>query len=211
MQNNIEIGITIVEDNKYMRASLVDYISNTNEFSVIGAYASCEEMLENINKNNKPRVVLMDIDLEGMSGIEGVSKLKLISPKTDVIMVTVFENSDSVFNALKAGATGYLTKTIDSDYLILAIKECISGGAPMSMKIARMVTSSFNRNPKNPLSEREIEILSALAQGKSYKGVSEVFFISVDTVKYHIKSIYSKLQANSKQEAIDKARSEKYI
>lgn len=210
MRKHLDIGITIVEDNKYMRTSLIDYISNTEGFCVIGAYSSCEDMLANI-KNNKPRIVLMDIDLEGMSGIEGVSKLKLISPKTDVIMVTVFENSDSVFKALKAGATGYLTKTIDSDYLILAIKECIAGGAPMSMKIARMVTSSFNRNPKNPLSEREIEILSALAEGKSYRGVSEVFFISVDTVKYHIKSIYSKLQANSKQEAIDKARIEKYI
>lgn len=210
MQNHTEVGIIIVEDNLHMRTSLIDYVSNADGFYVIGAYSSCEEMLENI-KHKKPRVVLMDIDLEGMTGIEGVRMLKQLSPKTDAIMVTVFENSDSVFKALKAGATGYLTKTIDSDYLILAIKECIAGGAPMSMKIARLVTSSFNRNPNNPLSLREIEILSALAEGKSYKGVSEVFYISVDTVKYHIKSIYSKLQASSKQDAIDKARSEKYI
>lgn len=210
MHKDLDIGVTIVEDNPYMRTSLVDYISATEGFYVIGAYPSCEEMFANI-KNNKPRIVLMDIELEGMTGIEGVSELKRISPKTDVIMVTVFENSESVFSALKAGATGYLTKTIDSDYLMLAIKECIDGGAPMSMKIARMVTSSFNRNPKNPLSEREIEVLSSLAEGKSYRGVSEILFISVDTVKYHIKSIYSKLQASSKQDAIDTARKEKYI
>ena len=210
MNKDLDIGVTIVEDSQYMRTSLVNYVSVTEGFRVIGAYPSCEEMLANI-KNNYPRIVLMDIELEGMSGIEGVSELKRISPKTDVIMVTVFENSESVFAALKAGATGYLTKTIDRNYLILAIKECIGGGAPMSMKIARMVTSSFNRNPKNPLSDREIEVLSSLAEGKSYRGVSEILFISVDTVKYHIKSIYSKLQANSKQDAIDTARKEKYI
>lgn len=205
-----DIGIMIVEDNAYMRTSLVDYVSKADGFDVMGAYASCEEMLVEI-KTNKPRVVLMDIELEGMNGIKGVSELKRASPKTDVIMVTVFENSESVFSALKAGASGYLTKTIDSDGLIKAIEECIAGGAPMSMKIARMVTSSFNRNPKNPLSEREIEVLSALASGKSYRGVSEILFISVDAVKYHIKSIYSKLQADSKQDAIDTARREKYI
>ena len=210
MASNGDFGVMIVEDNSYMRTSLVDYVNNAEGFYVIGAYSSCEEMLDVI-KINKPRIVLMDIELEGMNGIEGVGQLKRVSPKSDVIMVTVFENSESVFSALKAGASGYLTKTIDSKDLICAIKECISGGAPMSMNIARMVISSFNRNPKNPLSDREIEVLSALANGKSYRGVSELLFISVDAVKYHIKSIYSKLQAHSKQDAIDTARREKYI
>ena len=210
MSKEIECGVMIVEDNPHMRASLTDYVNNAEGFYVIGAYPSCEEMLSML-KISKPRIVLMDIELDGMNGIEGVSKLKRESPKSDVIMITIFENSESVFSALKAGASGYLTKTIDGNDLIMAIKECLAGGAPMSMKIARLVISSFNRNPKNPLSEREIEILTALASGKSYRGVSEVLFISVDTVKYHIKSIYTKLRADSKQDAIDTARREKYI
>lgn len=210
MSRSNEVGVMIVEDNPHMRESLVDYIDSAQGFNMLGSYSSCEDMLSGI-KNNKPRIVLMDIGLGGMSGIEGVTELKRFSPKTEVIMVTVFENSESVFSALKAGASGYLTKTIDGNDLIKAIKECLAGGSPMSMKIARMVISSFNRNPKNPLSEREVEILSALASGKSYRGVSEVLFISVDAVKYHIKSIYAKLQAHSKQDAIDTARREKYI
>ena len=210
MIGGLDIAVMIVEDNAHMRLSLIDYITHAKGFSVIGAYSSCEEMLLEV-KNTKPRIVLMDIELDGMSGIEGAGELKRLSPQTDVIMVTVFENSDSVFSALKAGASGYLTKTIDGNELIMAIEECLAGGAPMSMKIARMVISSFNRNPKNPLSEREIEVLSALANGKSYRGVAEVLCVSVDGVKYHIKSIYAKLQAHSKQEAIDTARREKYI
>ncbi len=200
----------IVEDNPHMRASLADYVESSEGFYLIGSYSSCEDMLTAM-KTIKPRIVLMDIELEGMNGIEGVSHLKRQSPKTDVIMITIFENSESVFAALKAGASGYLTKTIDGDELIMALKECIDGGAPMSMKIARMVITSFNRNPINPLSEREIDVLTALANGKGYRGVAEVLFISVDTVKYHIKSIYSKLQANTKQDAIDIARQKKYI
>jgi DNA-binding NarL/FixJ family response regulator len=210
MKGKNTIGVMIVEDNLHMREALMDYILGANDFLLLGAYASCEEMLTAV-KAHKPRIVLMDIELGGMNGIEGVGELKRISPKSDVIMVTVFENSDSVFSALKAGASGYLTKTIDGDELITAIRECIAGGAPMTMNIAKMVISSFNRNPKSPLSERETEVLSALANGKSYRGVSEMIFISVDAVKYHIKSIYSKLQAHSKQEAIDTARREKYI
>lgn len=206
----MEHGVMIVEDNLHMRNSLVDYISQASGFNVIGAYSSCEEMLSKL-KHNKPRIVLMDIDLPGMNGIEGTSELKKQSPKSDIIMITVFENSESVFSALKAGATGYLTKTIDGEELALALEECINGGAPMSMKIARLVITSFNRNPKNPLSNREIEILTELAKGKSYKGVSDVLFISVDAVKYHIKSIYVKLSASSKQDAVDIARREKYI
>lgn len=210
MSKESRIGVMIVEDNPNMRNSLVDYIESSDMFYLIDAYSSCEAMLSAI-KNNKPRVVLMDIELEGMNGIEGVSELKRLSPKTDVIMVTVFENSESVFAALKAGASGYLTKTIDGDDLINAMKECIDGGAPMSMKIAKLVISSFNLNPDNPLSEREVEVLSGLSKGKSYKGVSEVLFISVNAVKYHIKSIYVKLEAHSKQEAIDTARKKRYI
>lgn len=210
MDKNRTFGVMIVEDNPHMRSSLADYIGSSSDFYVIGSYASCEEMIKELVKT-KPRIVLMDIELEGMSGIEGVMELKRLSPKTDVIMVTVFENSESVFSALKAGASGYLTKTIDERDLIDAMKECLEGGAPMSMKIAKLVISSFNRNPKNPLSEREIEVLSALANGKSYRGVSEILFISVDAVKYHIKSIYVKLEAHSKQDAIDVARREKYI
>lgn len=206
----MEDGIMIVEDNLHMRNSLIAYVDGAEGFYLMGAYASCEEMLPKL-KQQKPRIVLMDIDLAGMDGIQGTSEIKKRSPKTDVIMITVFENSKNVFSALKAGATGYLTKTVDSKELVLAMKECLAGGAPMSMKIARLIITSFNRNPDNPLSEREIDVLTELSKGKSYKGVSEILFISVDAVKYHIKSIYVKLSANSKQDAVDIARREKYI
>ncbi len=206
----MDYGVIIVEDNIHMRNSLADYVEEADGFCLLGAYSSCEEMLLKLVEK-KPRIVLMDIDLSGMDGIQGTSELKKISPKSDVIMITVFENSENVFSALKAGATGYLTKTIDGKELILAMRECVKGGAPMSMKIARLIISSFNRNPKNPLSDREIEILTELANGKSYRGVSDVLCISVDAVKYHIKSIYVKLSATSKQEALEIARREKYI
>jgi len=204
------LNIVIVEDNPEVRNILCEYINSSDELFLAGAYSSCEEALENL-KQDKPRIVLMDIDLPGMNGIEGTKKIKQLSPKTDVIIIAVFENSETVFSALCAGASGYLTKNIKRDELLPSIDECLKGGAPMSMKIAKMVVGSFKKNTNSPLTDRETEILSFLANGKSYNTIGELLFISKDTVKYHIKNIYIKLQVDSKEAAIEVANKERFI
>lgn len=202
--------ILVIEDNQTVNETLSEYINNVPKLSLAGSYFNCEDAIRNL-KNDLPRIILMDIDLPGMDGIEGTKKIKKLSPKTDVIIITVFENSENVFAALCAGATGYLTKNIDNLELESSIEECLLGGAPMSMKIAKMVINSFNKNQKSPLNERETEILTLLAQGKSYQSIAELIFVSKDNVKYHIKKIYSILQVDSKEEAIEVANKQKYI
>lgn len=204
------LGIVVVEDNIELNNVLCEYIKSYEHFSLVGSYINCEDALENIHIT-KPRMVLMDIDLPGIDGIEGTKKIKQQLPHTDVIIITVFENSETVFSALCAGASGYLTKTIDKDDLLASIKECLDGGAPMSMKIAKMVVTSFNKNTKSPLTERETEVLTQLSNGKSYNSIATFLNISKDTVKYHIKNIYIKLQVGNKEDAIQIANKKKFI
>jgi DNA-binding NarL/FixJ family response regulator len=154
----------------------------------------------------------MDIDLPGMSGIEGTSIIKNRYPKIDIIMITVFENSERVFEAMCAGAIGYLTKNNGYQELIRALDEASKGGAPMSANIARMIVKSFEKNViENPLSKKETIILTQLAEGKSYKSIAVNLDVSVDTVKFHIKNIYIKMQVNNKEDAIARAKEFKYI
>ena len=202
--------MVIVEDNVEVRDMLCEYIKSIDQLSLTAAYNNCEDAIKNIEED-RPRLVLMDIGLPGINGIEGTSKIKKLYPKTDVIIVTVFENSESVFSALCAGASGYLTKNITRNELSSSIDECLNGGAPMSMKIAKMVVNSFKRNTKSPLTERETEVLENLAKGKSYNSIADILFISKDTVKYHIKNIYMKLQVSSKEDAIASAQRQKFI
>ena len=203
-------NIVIVEDNKEVKDILCEYVKSNPALYLAGAYGNCEDAIKNLGED-KPRIVLMDIDLPGINGIEGTKKIKTFFPKTDVIIITVFENSESVFSALCAGASGYLTKNIKCDELLSSIDECLTGGAPMSMKIAKMVVSSFKKSTQSPLTERETEILTNLSFGKSYNSIAELLFISKDTVKFHIKNIYIKLQVDNKEEAIEKANREKFI
>jgi DNA-binding NarL/FixJ family response regulator len=203
-------GIVVIEDNVELNNVLCEYVKNYEHFFLAGSYINCEDAIENIN-TTKPRIVLMDIDLPGINGIEGTKKIKQQHPNADVIIITVFENSETVFSALCAGASGYLTKTIDQQDLLASIKECLAGGAPMSMKIAKMVVSSFNKNTKSPLTERETEVLTQLSNGKSYNSIAVVLNISKDTVKYHIKNIYIKLQVSNKEDAIEVANKKKFI
>lgn len=153
----------------------------------------------------------MDIDLPGMNGIEGTRYVKSILPKKNVIIITIFENSERVFEALCAGATGYLTKSSKHTQLLDALDEVLQGGAPMSANIARMVIRSFHRQDSNLLSDREIDVLRLLVEGKSYKTISEKLDISLSTVKFHIKNIYVKLQVGNKEDAIAKAKSQHII
>lgn len=202
--------IVIIEDNKDIREAFTLLLNLRDDFSVVNAYSNCEDALKNIEED-APHIVLMDIDLPGMSGIEGTKIIKKNLPSVNIIIITVFENGKTVFDALCAGATGYLTKNSDKDRLMSAIDEVIKGGAPMSSKIARLVVQSFQKNTNSPLTSRETEILSQIAEGKSYTNIADTIFISKETVKYHIKNIYIKLQVNNKADAIKRANEDRLI
>ncbi len=196
--------IAIVEDNEVVKDGFSLLIGSMEKYTVVGAYTTCEQALRELPAQ-KPHVILMDIELPGMTGIEGTRKLKKIMPGVDIIVITVHEDSDLVFDALCAGASGYITKNSDYMQMLEAIKEVRTGGSPMSSKIARMVVNSFQKNTNSPLTARETEVLELLAKGKSYSVIAEEIFVHKETVKSHIKNIYHKLQVSSKAEAIEKA------
>lgn len=202
--------ITIIEDNHQVRDAFSALLELREDFTVASAYGSCEDALKHIDTDHA-EIILMDIDLPGMSGIEGTKKIKKLHPNKQVIIITVFENGKTVFDALCAGASGYLTKSSDKARLLNAIDEVIKGGAPMSSNIARMVVQSFQKNTDSPLTDRETEILSKIAEGQSYSSIADLLFISKETVKFHIKNIYVKLQVNNKADALKKANEDKLI
>lgn len=203
--------IVIIEDNIPLSDAFVEIINASDNFKVLETYDSCEEALLYIQSDN-PKIILMDIDLPGMNGVEGTKLIKKKLPNTIILMVTVFENSEMVFNALCAGATGYLTKNFKPNELIDALEEAMAGGAPMSIHIAKMVVSSFQKQSSQiVLSQREKEVLTLLAEGNSYDVISDKMSISRNTIKYHLKNIYIKLQVHSNIEAIHKASRENLI
>lgn len=202
--------VLIVEDDEEIRNSFTLIVNSSQKFMVVSAYGNGEDALASIHRD-KPEIVLMDIELPGMNGIACSKQIKDKYPHIDVVMVTVYEDSELVFEALKAGASGYITKSANYLELLTALEEIIKGGAPMSSRIARMVIDNFHVNPNSPLTKRETEILQLISEGKTYTQISEELFISKETTKTHIKNIYSKLQVNSKSEAIAKANLEKLI
>jgi DNA-binding NarL/FixJ family response regulator len=202
--------VMIVEDDQEIRNSFSLIVNSSQRFMVVGAYGNCEDAIASLNRD-KPEIVLMDIELPGMNGIKGTQIIKEKLPNSEVIMVTVYEDSELVFEALKAGASGYITKSANYMELLSALEEIIRGGAPMSSRIARMVIDNYHINPNSPLTKRETTILQLISEGKTYTQISEELFISKETAKTHIKNIYSKLQVNSKSEAIAKANVEKLI
>jgi DNA-binding NarL/FixJ family response regulator len=211
MTEEIKKRVLIVEDDKEIRNSFSVIVNSSPKFFVVSSYGSCEEAIKHMN-SDKPDIVLMDIELPGgMNGIKGAKVIKDKWPSTDIIMVTVYEDSDMVFEALKSGASGYITKSANYLELLAALEEISRGGAPMSSKIARMVIDNFHVNPNSPLTKRETEILQLISEGKTYTQISEQLFISKETSKTHIKNIYAKLQVKCKSEAIAKANSEKLI
>ena len=202
--------ISIVEDNEVVREGFSLLINSMDDFQVVSVFASCEDAIRNLEKNT-PDILLMDIDLPGMNGIEGTRRIKKSIPSIDIVVITVHEDSEMVFQALCAGASGYITKNSDYSSLLKAISEVRNGGAPMSKHIARMVVESFQRNQNSPLTLRETEVLERLAEGKSYSVIADELFVHKETVKSHIKNIYFKLQVNTKADAIEKARKQKLI
>ncbi len=204
------IAVALVEDDEGLREGLATLLNETEGFCCVGAYADCEAALAGI-RQEPPDVVLMDIQLPGMSGIAGVLRLKQVLPAVDVIMLTIHKDDELVFQSLCAGATGYLIKTTKPASILEAIREVCQGGAPMSSNIARMIVNSFRRTTQSPLSPREKEVLVELCKGHSYKMIADALFVSEQTVNFHIKNIYHKLQVHSKSEAVVKALKEKLV
>ncbi len=202
--------VFIVEDDKELRESFEHIVSNSKEYAVSGAYESAEDALSQV-LYKKPDYILLDINLPGIDGIKAIDQFKNKLKSVEVIIVTVFEDHDYVFEALKAGASGYITKSNNYLEILHSLDEVASGGAPMSSKIAKMVINNFQLARESPLSKREQSILQLLSDGKTYSQISEKLFISKDTTKSHIRNIYQKLQVHSKSEAIDKGKDQRLI
>lgn len=196
----------IFEDNDRLRESLVYLLNSDNRYQVIYDCNNCDNAAS-VVRVYQPEVVLMDIDMPGMSGIEGVRQIKEARPETAVIMYTVFEDDEKLFACLCAGANGYLLKKTPPARLFDAIEEVMEGGAPMSPSIAKKVIESFNKNTapkKYNLSLRESEVLQLLVKGHSTKVIAVTLFLSFETVRSHLKNIYNKLHVNCGKEAIAK-------
>jgi DNA-binding NarL/FixJ family response regulator len=202
------IKVSIVEDNDQLRATLARLISKADGFQFVSQYASAETALEGL-PNDKPEVVLMDINLPGINGVECVRRLKQAAPEIAAVMLTAYEDTENIFNALAAGATGYLLKRSPRAELLDAMREVHRGGSPMTTHIARKVVQSFQKQPASPqtgdaLSAREQEVLDYLSQGFLYKEIAEKMGISYETVHTYIRRIYEKLQVRTRTEAVAK-------
>lgn len=199
------IKVAIVEDDELLRKTLVGVIDSAEGFMCSGDYMNCEKALADFNRE-QPDVVLVDIELPGMSGVQGVRLMKEHWPDIEILMLTIHEDNESVYESMRNGASGYLVKNINPGDLLNCIMEVMNGGAPMSMNIARMVVNSFRETPpREPLTKRESEILHKLREGKSYQAIGNELFISKSTVKFHIKNIYRKLQVSNKTEMFIKS------
>lgn len=204
------ISVIIVEDDSEIRDSLKLLIEGAKDFEVLQTFEDAERTLKWLD-GEIPDVVLMDLGLPGMSGIDAIKQIKKKYPKLDVLVLSIHENDEYVFDALCAGATGYLTKDTSPARIIDSIKETYNGGAPMSSQIARMVVGSFKIKPSPELTKRESEVLTELCNGSSYKMIADKLFISEETVRKHLKNIYRKLEVHSKSEAVAKALRDRLV
>jgi len=205
----MSISIAIVEDLDVVRNGLKDFISLSTDFLVVGSYKTGEEALQKLPEI-RPDIVIMDINLPGMNGIECIRQVKDKSPSTQFMMFTVYENDEKVFEALKAGASGYLLKNTGLLQIAESVQELHEGGSPMSANIARKMVNLFRDSDKKTpfldlLSNREKEILQLLAKGLLYKEIAEQLNITTGTVRIHIHKIYEKLHVQNRTEAINKA------
>jgi DNA-binding NarL/FixJ family response regulator len=202
------ISVSIVDDEKELRDSIATFVNGTPGFRCVSAFDSAESALRGL-RANKPDVVLMDINLGGMNGIECVQKLKVEAPGLQIIMLTVYEDTDQIFKALSAGATGYLLKRLSPAKLLQAIRDVHEGGSPMSGSIARKVVASFQKavmagEKHSSLSPRERMVLDCLAKGLTYKEIADQLGISIDTIRTYLRRIYEKLHVHSRTEAVAK-------
>lgn len=207
-KKDMRIKVSIVEDNRGTRESLKELLGRATSLNCVGAHPNGEEALEKIPAE-APDVVLMDINLPRMNGIECVARLKERLPKTQVLMLTTYEESDLIFDSLRRGASGYLLKNMTPAELVQAIEQVHAGGAPMSMQIARKVVSHFHQikmpqSEVEKLTKREQEILALLAKGFLYKEIADQLGITLSTVRAHLHAVYEKLHVQSRTEAVVK-------
>ncbi|HEX3168021.1 MAG TPA: response regulator transcription factor [Chitinophagaceae bacterium] len=204
------IRIAIFDDNTQLRESLFDLVDASEGFICVGAFPNCENVLQNV-KDTKPDVILMDIEMPVVSGIDAVILIKERFPDVKILMQTIFEDDEKVFQSICNGAEGYILKNTAPGEILSSLKEIYEGGAPMTPAIATKVLRMFKNNLSAKkdesfnLSIREKEILKHLVEGLSYKMIADACFISLETVSGHIKNIYKKLQVHSKGEAVAKA------
>lgn len=201
------ISVGIVEDDATLRAAFTDLVLAQPDMSCAGAFASAEDALREL-PGLSPDAVLMDINLPGMSGIHCTDRLKKAAPQISIVMLTTFDDSESVFESLKAGASGYVLKRASGAEIVQAVRDVCVGGAPMSGAIARKVIQFFRSNRAAPevdsLTDREREVLGALSEGQQYKEIAAQMSISINTVRKHIRAIYEKLQVNTRADAVRK-------
>ncbi len=209
------ISLWLVEDDPLFRGAVQTLLNQTEGMRCEHAFTSCEDALKTLEEDYAPEVILMDIGLPGMNGIEGVKQIKAISPATDVIMLTIYEEDEKVFKAICAGADGYLLKSSASNEIVSAIKEVLGGGAPMNAQIARKVLDMFTglAAPKNDysLTEREKEILRLMTDGLTKRAIADKLFVSYFTIDTHLKNIYTKLHVHSGRGAVAKVLKENLL
>jgi len=204
------LRVTIFEDNRILREGLQQLINGSDGFTCSGAFGNCLNILRDIEKTS-PDVILMDIEMPGISGIDAVKLVKERFPDLKILMETIFDDNDKIFNSICNGAEGYILKNTPPALILSSIREIYEGGAPMTPSIASKVLKMFknktveNASEEFDLTGREREILKCLVEGMSYKLIADTCFISIDTVSGHIKNIYKKLQVHSKSEAVAKA------
>lgn len=209
------IKVAVCEDNEQFRESLIQFIDDSPGYEIVFALASAESIITSIEKD-LPDIILMDIDMPGISGIRATELIKAAYPNINVLILTVYEDDQKIFDAILAGATGYLLKKTPPSRILEAISEVQNGGASMSASIVKKVISFFNRKEtaspnEYTLSQRELVILQCLVNGDSYKMIADHCSISIGTVRSHINNIYKKLHINSKSEAVAKALKEKLV
>jgi DNA-binding NarL/FixJ family response regulator len=202
------ISVSIVDDEKELRESIATFVNGSPGFRCLSTYGNAEAALRGLPAD-QPDVVLMDINMAGMSGIECVEKLKAASPALQIVMLTVYEDTDQIFKALSAGASGYLLKRLSPAKLLQAIREVHAGGSPMSSSIARKVVASFRHSApatgtQPRLSPREQSVLEHLAKGLTYQQIADQLEVSIDTIRTYLRRIYEKLHVQSRTEAVAK-------
>lgn len=209
------IKLMLYEDNPQLREGLTMLLNGSDGFEVVGAFKNCNNVEDEVTAL-EPDVILMDIDMPGTNGIEGLKRIRRVNNDVKVLMLTVFDDNKNVFEAVRSGANGYVLKKTPPARLIEYITEANSGGAPMTSSIATQVLKMFSemnaqQGADYHLSEREKQVLQLLVNGYSYKMIASEMFISIDTVRSHIKKIYEKLHVNSKSEAVAKAFKDKLV
>lgn len=209
--------IWLVEDNDFYRKSVQSILQKTNIFLCSHAFVSCEDALQSLETEPPPSAILLDIGLPGMSGLDGIEKIKAFTPSTEIVILTIHDDDEKLFNAICAGASGYLLKNSSKERIVEAISEVLSGGSPMNPAMARKALTIFRQLGSTPkpvnygLTQREKEVLQFLIEGCTKKQIADTLFLSFHTVNTHLKNIYSKLHVNTRSGVVSKVYKERLL